>query len=411
MATRNNWQDDEEINGQKVTDLQNGVIGGAGAVPQAGTAAKGTGWTNLQQYLDTNKGAGNAIADKQLADVTQKTGEASQAIDTWANQANDEINKGIKTDSWSDKINGKSTADIAGTFTNANNKAAFNAWKNQPNYGGPADSTGLTGYGDTAKLSGDAVNKIELSNTLAGQEQIAKDVFGKEGKYSSGMAKLDSFLARGDAQGKFDQFKTQNSGFKDKLGNVTKGIDGADGSIAKAKQQGDGNYKSVMDAIAGRIKGIDQDTQTRADEANAQASADAQKYGALSYGFNPNFKSTTSTQPYLTTANKMDMVDQAELDALNSLGGMDDDLTTGGYAKGTGSARFDEAGYNKAISDEFAEWSKQNPTPAPSPKPPATETLIPKAPTPDTYNGEAATPVQNADGSIDWYDKYGNKIN
>jgi hypothetical protein len=62
VATRNQWQDEEE---EKKTSLQSGVLGGAS--PTAGTAAANpSSWTNLQMYLDTNKGSGDAIADKTL---------------------------------------------------------------------------------------------------------------------------------------------------------------------------------------------------------------------------------------------------------------------------------------------------------------------------------------------------------
>lgn len=65
MANQLNPLDDEE--NKQVTTAQSGVVGGG--TSDAGGAAAGSGWTNLNQYLDANKGAGEQIANAAVQDT------------------------------------------------------------------------------------------------------------------------------------------------------------------------------------------------------------------------------------------------------------------------------------------------------------------------------------------------------
>jgi hypothetical protein len=412
-------ENEEESNPNKSTSLESGVIGGDGPVVAPGTAAKSTGWTNLQQYLDTNKGAGNAIADAQLGGLNKEIGATKDSINSWATEASKNVNVGIKKDTWSDKVKGASAEQINQNF-GGQNAQAFDAWKNLNNYMGPQDATSDTGYKDAYNKSQNTWGKIDNANSLEGQKQLAKDVFGKDAagntkNYTGGMSALDSFVARGDAQGKFDAFQTGNANFNDTLKNKVSGIDA---SIANAEAQGEANYKTVMDSIAARIAGFNSEQKDRVTAENDRVAAEAEKAGKLTFGLNKDFQHDVTVDPYITKASGLDMATDAEIAALNMLGGMDNDDTTGGYAKGTGAAKFDMAGYQKAVEDKFAKWSESRPAPPPAPPPTVGgEDLVSQilrkavAPPASTYNGVPADPVQNEDGSIDWYDKNGNKIN
>jgi hypothetical protein len=177
------------------------------------------------------------------------------------------------------------------------------------------------------------------------------------------MGTLDAFVARGDAQDKFDAFKDQNSGFKDNLKNAASGVNA---SIAQAKASGQQNYDAVMNAIGARIKAISGEQETRAGAANREAEAQAAAARGLTFGQNEEFQRSTTTDPFVTRVAGSDVATQAELDALNALGGMDDDVSTGGYSKGSKTAGFDFKGYQKAVENEFADWSKTRPQATPT---------------------------------------------
>lgn len=185
---------DEELdNPTKTTNLESGVIGGVAPVVAPGTAAKSTGWTNLQQYLDTNKGAGGAIADAQLGGLNKEIGATKDSINSWATEANKNVDAGVRKDEWSSKVKGASADDINKNFGGANAQA-FDAWKRLNDYMGPMDATKDVGYQDTYSKSQNTWDKINNANSLEGQKQLAKDAFGKDTagnirNYTTGMGR------------------------------------------------------------------------------------------------------------------------------------------------------------------------------------------------------------------------------
>lgn len=422
MASQRNFLDDEDGNSGQSTSLESGLIGGGAPAPQAGGAAQGSGWTNLQQYIDTNKGAGGAMADKALDGTTTEIGKTNDTVNAWAKSAEERTKAATKQDTWSDKITGKSADEINQTFANPD---AFNAWKGLSGYLGPADATGDTGYGATAAASKNTQDKIDNANTYEGQQGLMKDAFSKDNtRYNSGFGALDTFVARADAPEKFTAFQDTNKGFSD---GMTKASTGINTGIAGAKVTGAANHKSAMDAISGRIAGLNQDATTRADGQNAATLAAANTSRNTLHGaYNPAFANDTDVSPYITNAAGSDVMTAAERQAINSLAGMDDDESTGNVAAATTPGGFDWQKYQNDVSGKFGAWSDAQPvatTPAaplpPTPEQPQNPTSIkrniPKqvsSYTDDrgriTYN---TTSVTNEDGSVDVFDERGNKLN
>jgi hypothetical protein len=350
MATKNMWnqEDEDEESGGKGTTVQSGVLGGnqgSGGVAAPGTQARGTQWTNLQQYLDTNKGAGNAIARDTLEGTNQEIGNTKGLIGDWAKQAGQRVTDSTLKDEWSDKIKTSSVDDLSKL-----DKDKFSQWKQLGTYWGNSDAEADTGYGAAKGASDQTWGKIENANTWQGQQGLAKDTYGKGGRYSSGMGVLDAFVARGDAQDKFDEFKSGNSNFQD---NLTAAKTGVNTAIGQAKDTGKANYKSVMDSIAGRIQGIQGEQDARATAANEEAdrlSAEAYQRALTDPSVAYDAIKMPKAGSFVTHTTSSDMATQAEIDALNSLGGFDDDVSTGGYAVGSGpKAGFDSAAFQNEL--------------------------------------------------------------
>jgi hypothetical protein len=333
---------DEEENKKQQTSLQGGVIGAGAPVGPNDSAAKTTGWTSLQKYLEANKGAGGKMADESLAGTQAEVGNTQNAINSWADAASKRANDSTLKDEWSSKIKTGSVDDIAKIDQNA-----FDAWKNLGNYWGAQDATADSGYDDVFKASQATQDKIKNANTWQGQQQLMKDTYGKSGRYTSGMGTLDTFVARGDAQDKFDAFKNSNANFGDNLKNATTNLN-------TAKNTGAANYKNVMDAIAARIQSIQADQSARADAANQEANRLADEaYNSRPHVPGVSYDAITmpkNARGFVTHTTGADMATQAEIDALNALGGLDDDVSTGGYAIGSGpKAGFDAQAFQKEL--------------------------------------------------------------
>lgn len=367
MATKNIFnQEDEEELGQKTTNLASGVIGGSTPTTSPGSTAKGTGWTNLQQYLDTNKGAGGAMVDAQLKGVNEEIGSTKESINQWADTAQKRAQDSMRKDEWSSKIAGKSADEISNTFRDPSQAQAFDAWKKLQDYWGASDATADEGYKNVFDASGKVDGKIKSANTWEGQNQLSKDAFGKQAadkgsRYTGGMGMLDTFVARGDAGNKYDSFQKNNEGFGNNLKDASSKVNT---SIAAAKTQGGANYKTVMDTIADRIQGIQGEQDARAKAINdASRSEGLRVQEGLRGGYNKEFTfpDDISVDTYVRKVGGSDVANQAEIDALNALGGLDDDVSTGGYSKGSGEGGFDWQTYQDEVGKRFADWSKDRP--------------------------------------------------
>lgn len=358
MATKNLFNpNDDQNNPNKSTSLESGVIGGTETPnDNGGSAAKGTSWTNLQTYLDTNKGAGNAIADAQLAGINSEIGATNTAVDDWANKANQNVNKGIKQDTWSSKVKGQSSDQISQNF-GGQQAQAFDAWKKLETYTGPQSAESDEGYQDAYNKSQATKGKIDSANTYEGQQQLSKDAFGKDNnRYSTGMGALDTFVGRADAGNKYDSFKANNANFGDK---ITNQVGNVNNSIAQGKAQGVANQKGVMDAISQRLGELQGGV-----DANKIQTADVDKQKGYLRGIvAPSGQKLSDEQinGMVSAGNydPSDLYSDADLSAINTLAGIDDNASTNAFAR---AGKQQNASLNNGLLDK---WLSENPTPKP----------------------------------------------
>jgi hypothetical protein len=293
-------------------DQSSGVIGTDGQpitdAPGASPARPVSNWTNLENYVQGNQGAGSQIADKMLEQGNADVSAANNAGASFAEKAKKQVDDSTKKDAgWSDFFNkGEERTNqytgqkyMAEGLSDASPEkiAAYNSWKDAPNYGGPQDAASADGYGDLQSATGKARDSAARSYTQDSQFALAKDSLGKGNQnYNGGMGMLDTILARQAGGGqKIDDFNTNNSA--EKINERTKGVtDAIGGQIAAAKLAGDKADSDVKTALQGKLD----------------------KYaGQLNTYENSNKNSGDNA--YLEDQNAADYANEQELAALNNI--------------------------------------------------------------------------------------------
>jgi hypothetical protein len=252
MAYQSNWKDDQLAPGAAVPNQNtSGVVDGSTSVdPNAGGAAPttqgtpGTGFVNLNSYLDANKGEGGRLATASTAGLTKQADDFSgEAKNTVTN-----AQPGFAAAAGGDKVGGI--------------KAGLQADPTK-GYGAAADFLGAGYTGPTADTAGAGLqaDARTVSGNLAGVDapgaaQVAlQDAYGKTGNYTQGFGDLDSFLQQGDQSG-----RDVVAGVKGRAGEVNAEAGGAADQLktaeATARQGLKDNQNGVVQAAGGVQTGI-----------------------------------------------------------------------------------------------------------------------------------------------------------
>lgn len=344
----------------KEADLESGIVGGGAAPTSQGTGGNTSAWTNLQTYLEANEGQGAGIANA----ITQKTQANIDAVgknvQDWEGEAKKRVDEKTRNDDYSSQIK-KDPTEV--------NQSAFSAWKNLGNYWGAQDATGDSGYAEVYGKAKNAADDIKGANDYYGQNVLAKKSFtgdqaGQSRNYTDGMGYLDTFIARADQSGKdaFSNFKDKNTGFDQKIDSAKNNLNSY---IQGAGSRGQAAYDSAMNAISGKQKEI-------------HGAADQRFRGAsdLNVGKQMNFDLYDQVYPDVGIQQRAeagnhvdlnknfdvsDVYSQADVDALNSLAGLDnDEATTASYAKGSDAA-FSTDSYKKYLDDHMSRQRQVTP--------------------------------------------------
>ena len=239
-----------------------------------GGSQTGSNWTNLSQYLDNNKGAGEGMADditKGAQGEIERLDKQGGAVDTWDTEAKKEVDTNTRQDTYSNTIQNGAAKDVAGIDQNA-----YSAWSALGNYTGAKDASGTQGYDQVYKDVNNAKDQVKNLGSYDGQKAALSNTYGKSGGYGKGFQNLDAFALNGDASGqaKLQGFQQQNANFGQKFDNSVAGVTAYAGGAAD-------RGKAVMDkttaAINSRYSAIDQTGQdaARADDGGLQANLDA----------------------------------------------------------------------------------------------------------------------------------------
>jgi hypothetical protein len=162
-----------------------------GAADARPAPTPGTGFVNLQQYLDQNKDEGGRLAKEANKGITQAADQFSNKVQQVAQAAPADFTK----------ANGADTAatlaqDVQKDASGAKDAAIDFLGKG---YAGPSAESYTAGL---ASEQADLADKALKAGDSANVQTALKDTFGKGGNYSSGFATLDNFLIGGTDSGR-----------------------------------------------------------------------------------------------------------------------------------------------------------------------------------------------------------------
>lgn len=303
MAIQRNPLDEEQKN--QVTSTQSGVVGGGSNT--AGGATAGSGWTNLNQYLDANQGAGEQIANAAVQDTGNQFASDKSSITDWSKG----LQSGLESQKQADTAKAgeyQNQASNAGAnFGQAAQQQSFDAWKNatQNKPGQFEDQGGYQGaYGAQSRIN----DNMKLIKDPTNQSKIVSDTFRKDRPtYSSGMGKLDTFLATADGGNslntKLQGLAGQYSG--DYLGDSKNSYNAGVGDLQSTMGK---NREDVLGAISNQYK-------------NLKSQADSE-VANMNRGQNTNWAGKTlASAKDASYADVLDPQELANLQALTQLSG------------------------------------------------------------------------------------------
>jgi len=176
--------------GAPITTAAPGTTAGQASKGETKGTSAGSGWTNLQQYVGANQGAGDAMGAKIGQDFSGVNKTANDTLNTFNTDASKSITDGTHI--------GAGNIDFQNNFDPTKiDQGAFNAWKTST-YDGP--SSVATGAG----VQGQQDILGQWANNAGGGGQGRKNLLAESYKrpdYNSGMQNLDSQLLGGSASG------------------------------------------------------------------------------------------------------------------------------------------------------------------------------------------------------------------
>jgi hypothetical protein len=313
----------------------------AGSAPDQ-KVQQGSGWTNLSQYLDVNKGQATGLANDLTKDVNSKV-DSFKSTD--ASGAVAEINK----------QNGDDSAKTITSNVAANAPAAKTFLGQQVNVN-PNDYTA-----NVKATSGQLKDTLgQVDNQQFQQGQLQK-IYKDKPNYTSGFGALDSFLLFGDqdSKGKLQQVKARTGEVDNKVASFGGEIDNAIGSAKAqlAKNQGavreaaKGQYSTILGTAGGRVDGAKSAAKTAAETKAAQifAKKKGEYAGFINDGADGDegFKFVKNNDKFGVN----NVLTDDEVTQLNTLAGLDSGLGLGAVTKDDSQAvTLDEGGWESLLN-------------------------------------------------------------
>ena len=174
-----------------LTDTTSGAASETPSAPGNGQAPV-SGWTNLNNYVDQNKGSGGAMAQGILTPGQKSMADLGKAGETYTADTSTESAAGTKKDTAGYEKKFKS-GDLSSTQFDTD---AYKELSAQPDYTGPTSAATSKAAGAYNGQAGKTENEVDRARTMEGQYGLAKENLGKgNDNYNSGMSMLDTVLA------------------------------------------------------------------------------------------------------------------------------------------------------------------------------------------------------------------------
>lgn len=227
-------QDEELKKQQQAAGGQ--VLAGSGGAAGA-SKASGTGWTNLQSYLDANQGNTGGIATSVNNAMNKEFEGAAKAADDSARAWGDSAVKQAQAADQSEAMRAGAT-DYSNTIRQTNQT-----------YQGPKQGSDVGGYNDLEKNYKTAEQAADKYTGYSGMKQG----LASQNNYGSGFGALDAFLGTRrempaiQAQANANKTSLQTNG-------VYRGMVEADGRVKDAAAKSSDNMKATVESLKPSIE-------------------------------------------------------------------------------------------------------------------------------------------------------------
>lgn len=248
-----NDEDEELVQGaETIVSPQSGTVQSSPVNASPGGAAakapvkRGTGWTNLQDYVRANQGQDTRMAGAVQNQVDTDRSEADQAANQFNSTARSSIDQNTIQDTTSKALSSDPTQVSAADFTKQYNAS----------YAGPSSASDVEGFGDVSNQVNQFQQKTNQAGDFYGRQNLLSDIYGnKDGqsiKYTRGEKNLDSFLLGAGDDGK-------------------KSMENIVNSSKNYQQDFNQNYRDAIDSYAGQAKGTTDKTRDAVQSAYGSA--------------------------------------------------------------------------------------------------------------------------------------------
>lgn len=262
------------------------VGGGAGtAAPAASSSSAnssgGTGFVNLQSYLDANKEGASRMATGLAGAVQEKADTARGSVDTARSQFDEQAkqNRITGADEVMKKIKAGRAAEV--------DKDRFGR-VTSGKYAGP---TGLVGEDQAASAVQKARQARDLTGTSEGRHTLLRDVYGRP-TYTKGESRLDQALVAADptSRQQFKDVREKNMGLADYL-DKARGY--AAETAGKYQSEAEKAQQNVRGAVGLRATEFEQALQQKLADQNRQRQANYDQMTARLSPGNQKFSGLT----------------------------------------------------------------------------------------------------------------------
>ena len=245
------------------------------------TQQRGTGFIGLDRYLEANRGAAQRMADNLLSPVAERGAGAQQGLE----------------DAWKEFEEKKKGGTL--TYDPANLTAAQAAERAGKTYDGPNSLSDVAGYGYAREQADKAAKDSRLLADGAGRQALLQDAYGKEGGYTPGMQRFDSFLTGAAGNGRFEELRSKYGSLSEKFGADNTAAQGQAKEAVAATDKARGQYETLAPTLraqeaAAAAKKAEEEAEARRREAERRA---AERAGRHLDRHNRNPKNDQYTDP------------------------------------------------------------------------------------------------------------------
>lgn len=255
--------------------------GQAEAQPAAGAQTtpgkqKGSGWTNLVNYANANREAGQQMAGRVAQSIQNQGTQAQQTGQTYQATANTAIEAATP------KHDQSIIDDLANDPTKVTGDRATQLQAmRSAQYSGPKAAQDVAGYQDASNAYEQTAEQAEAAEDFEGRRSLIANAYGKGANTTAGESRLNSFLAgAGGGQQLADVHRAydKNSAFQKGWGDLVSSVTG---NIGKADESAKTTNAAANTALDTAVASIDKTFEGYGKQADTTNTSHTAAYTAL----------------------------------------------------------------------------------------------------------------------------------